>query len=103
MTRKNRKPAAKPAPRTIDVELTAGDFAGWSCTARADFPSSVVADLESKQLDRILRALDRIIIDHNFPDADGNLAATMADVDPYRGLFAIAGEVFDRLGKLPNR
>jgi len=103
VTRARRRPAGRPAPRTVDVTVAAGEFAGWSCTARADFPARVLADLQSGSIDRIMVALDVIIVDHNFPGADGELAETMADVDPYRGLLAVAGDALDAIGKLPNR
>jgi hypothetical protein len=98
-----RKPAKRPAPRTVHVLIADGDFAGWEATARADFPARVLSDLQSESIERIMHALDVIIIDHNFPDASDQLAETMQDVDPYEGILKIAGELFDALGKLPNR
>jgi hypothetical protein len=103
VTTANRKAAKKPPTRTVEVKITEGDFAGWEATARADFPARVLADLQSQDIERIMRALDTIILTHNFPDTDGELATAMADVDPYEGLMKIGGEVFDALGKLPNR
>lgn len=98
----SRRPAGRPAPRTVEV-TGSGDFAEWACTARADFPARVLADLQSGSIDRIMAALDVIVVEHNFPDSAGELAEHMTDVDPYRGLLAIAGAVFDAIGKLPSR
>jgi len=100
----SRPPATRPAPRTVDVSLN-GDspYSGWSATVRADFPARVLADLQSGNVERILRALDVIVVSHNFPNADGELAESMADVDPYTGLFAVAGQALNAIGSLPNR
>ena len=98
-----RGAAPRPEPRTVEVSIVKGDFAGWEATARADFPARVLADLQSSDIARIMGALDIIVTAHNFPDSTGELAATMADVDPYDGLLAVAGEIFDAIGKLPNR
>lgn len=97
-----RKVATRPAPRTVQVKGT-GDYADWECTVRADFPARIVGDLESAKVDRIIAAFDSIIVDHNFPDSAGDLAVTMADVDPYDGLLTMAGLAFDAIGKLPPR
>lgn len=97
-----RKAARRPEPRTVTV-AGEGEFAEWSCSARADFPARVLAQLQSSDISQIMAALDVIVIEHNFPDAAGEVAASMADVDPYDGLLTITGGVFDAIGKLPNR
>jgi hypothetical protein len=97
-----RKPARRPDPRTVQVSLD-GDFDGWQATARADFPAGWLVDLASGDLARIVNVLDRIILDHNLPNSDDQLAEKMADVDPYEGLLAIATAVFDAIGTLPKR
>lgn len=94
--------APRPAARTVHV-TGSGEFAGWEATARADFPAKVLADLQSQSVERIMAALDAIVIEHNLPNMDGELAARMADVDPYDGALAIAGAIFEAIGKLPNR
>ena len=98
-----RKAAPRPEPRTVDVAVVKGDFVGWEATARADFPARILADLQSSDIARIMAALDVIVVSHNFPDSTGEIAAAMADVDPYDGLLLVAGEIFDAIGKLPNR
>lgn len=101
--RADARAAARPPARTIEVELTEGPFAGWRCTARADFPASVLEQLQSDQIADIVGAFDRIVIDHNFPNEHDDVATSMGEVDPYDGLLAVVGEVFDRLGTLPPR
>ncbi len=98
-----RRAAKRPAPRTFPVEITEGDYAGWAVTARADFPARVLTLLQSGAMQDVITALDMIIVDHNLPDANDDIAQTMADVDPYEGVIAIAGKIFDGLNTLPNR
>lgn len=98
-----KRTAKRPAPRTVEVTVTSGDFDGWSATAKADFRAGWLADLQSGKLDLILPVLDKIVIEHNFPNELDEPAATMADVDPYAGLLAVAEALFDKIGKLPNR
>lgn len=102
MTAAKRRPAKRPAPRTVDVTL-AGDFAGWSCVARADFPARYLTALESQEASAFLDVMDRIVISHNFPNEDDELAERMGDVDPFGGLVAAASEILDRIRTLPPR
>lgn len=95
------KIAHKPAERTVTVTGT-GEWSTWQATAKASFPARLLADLQSGNIDRIVTALDTIIVEHNFPGIEGK-AEHMADVDPYEGLFAVAGEVFDAISRLPPR
>lgn len=97
-----RKAAKRPDPRTVTVHGK-GDFAEWEATARADFPASLLGDLQSGSIDRILTVMDAIVTDHNMPDSNDQIAAKMADVDPYTGMVEIATAIFDAIGKLPNR
>jgi hypothetical protein len=55
-------------------------------------------------MDRIIPVLDRIIIEHNFPDAEDptEVAASMGDVDMH-ALGMVVDEIFGAIGKLPNR
>lgn len=102
MTTPKKRAAKKPAPRTVEVKLS-GEFEGWEMTARADFPAKVLARLQSDRIDDITSALDSIVIEHNFPDADGEVAGSMADVDPFEGMRNAANQLFEEIGKLPNR
>ena len=98
-----RQPAPRPAGRSVDVTLAEGPFATWSVTAAADFPAGMLADLQSGDLALIIAVMDAIVTDHNLPNDQGELAASMRDVSPYDGLLAIAAELFQAIGKLPNR
>ena len=90
-----------PEPRKVSIALQ-GVFAGWTATARADFPAGWLADLQSGEIGKIVAVLDRIVLEHNFPGDDGQLAPSFADV-PYDAMLAAATAVFDAIGKLPNR
>lgn len=99
----HRRPAKRPDPRTVTVKITKGDYVDWEATARADFPARLLTDLMSGDVSRLMHVLDEIVIEHNFPNSQDELAETMADVDPYGGLLEMASEIFDAIGKLPNR
>lgn len=98
----HRPVAKRPPARTVLVELK-GDFAGWACTARADFPAGILADLQSSSVDRVVRAMAAIVLEHNFPGADDELAGSMRDVDPFDGLIAAGVAIIQAIGALPNR
>lgn len=99
-----RRAAPAPAPRTLTVTIPEGvRYEGWSATFRQDFPARLVLDLESGKLGLVLEALERIIVEHNLPDSDGNIAEHLADVDPYDGLVAIANAVTEALAAVPPR
>lgn len=98
-----RKAARRPTTRTVTATIAKGDFEGWEATAKADFPAGWLVDLQSGELGRIIGVLDRIVVDHNLPNVDDEVAASMSDVDPYDGLLEISGAIFDAIGKLPNR
>jgi hypothetical protein len=97
-----KRAAARPATRTVTITLKA-PFEGWEAICRADFPLRVMADLSSENLDRVGAALDRIVMDHNFPDGADELATSMLDVDPFEGVSALAEGLSEALGKLPPR
>lgn len=101
--RPRRTVARRPAPRSIEVELESGEYAGWWCRVRVDFPAKVLRELQSNDVERILEAFGTIILEHNMPGADGELAATLGDVDPYDGLKVLAAEAFRRIDRLPPR
>jgi hypothetical protein len=98
-----RKAAKRPAPRTVEVTIAEGDFAGWWAIARADFPFRLVEEIESGQVSRVRGALEEIILEHNMPDETGDVAEHLRDVDPAGGVVAIAEAIGDAIGQLPNR
>lgn len=95
--------AKRPAARTVSVQITTGEFAGWEATAKADFPAGILSDLQSGDIERLIRALDRIVVDHNFPNSSDEVAESLADVDPYEGLIVVATQLFEKIGSLPSR
>lgn len=98
-----RRAAKRPPLRSVHVNVPEGDYAGWEATMRADFSARELADLESGDITRIVAGLDRIITDHNFPDAAGDIAECLADVVPAIGLLTVAGALMTAIGNLPNR
>lgn len=98
-----RKAAKRPQPRTVTVTIAKGDFEGWEATAKADFRAGLLGDLQSGSIDRIIKVMDAIVIDHNMPDSEDEVAKSMGDVDPYSGMVELATAIFDAIGKLPNR
>lgn len=94
--------AARPPARTVTVSGT-GEFADWTATARADFPAGWLADLDSGNASRVLDVLERIIVEHNLPDDNDELAESVRDVSPYDGLMNIGTAIGQAIGRLPNR
>ncbi len=97
-----RRAARKPSVRTVELHGT-GELAEWVARARVDFPAQWLVELQSHDFGKVLAVLDRVLVEHNFPDADGNVAATMADVDPFTGLLEIVDRLGDVLKTLPPR
>lgn len=97
-----RKAAPRPQTRTVSVELD-GAWAGWVAEAKADFSAGLLADLQSGEVDRVLDALQVIVLDHNMPDVTGEVAVNLRNVDPYEGLLLVATAIIEAISKLPNR
>ena len=97
-----RAVARNPKPRTTIVRVVEGDYAGWECEARVDFPARWVADLQSGDFGRVLDVMGKIVVWHNFPDEDGKLAKNIADVD-FTGLKAVMQRLTEAIAALPNR
>ena len=97
-----RKAAKRPSQRTVSVILD-GEFAGWEATARADWPARWMEDLDPEDVPRFMSFLDRIILSHNMPNADDEIADSMMDVDPYEGVVRMGEAIIDAIGKLPKR
>ena len=98
-----RKPAKGVARRTATFGMPA-PYDGWEATVYADFKAGTVADLTSGELDRVLRALDKVVISHNFPDADDDtiIAASFSDID-MDALNVVVDAMLDAIAKLPKR
>ena len=97
-----RRVAKRPPARFVEVELE-GEFDGWWARCRADFSTSLIAELQSQDIDEVLAALAVIIVEHNMPNSEGELAEHLRDVDPYIGLGAMLDKLTATLQKLPPR
>jgi hypothetical protein len=95
-----RSAAARPEVRTVTLSLPE-PYAGWTFTARTDYPARVLEDLTSDNIFQVARALNLIVLEHNFPDINGNVAGDLMDVDPVGGIIAALGE-YNRSRKVPN-
>jgi hypothetical protein len=103
VTTARRKGAPRPKPRTIEAGIAEGDFAGWKATVRIDFPAKLLGEFQSGNVDRILAAATLIVSDWNFPDSDGNVAETLADVDPFVGIVVVVNQAMGAIASLPPR
>ena len=101
MANLKKRAAARPAPRTIPISLD-GDYAGWEATARADFPSRLLYDLSSNDEARMYGALNKIVIEHNFPDDSGEIAGSLEDVD-WAAITKLMEGISKGIADLPNR
>lgn len=93
--------AQRPPGRTAELELPA-PYEGWTATVRLDFPARILFDLGSGELDQVCEGLDAIIVEHNFPDETGNLAKSMADVDPAWAVVALLKAYNKHRATVPN-
>lgn len=101
--KRKRSTASRPAPRTIEVRLIEGPYVGWQATVRVDFPAKVLEDMESGNASRVIAAAERIIVVHNFPDAEGFEAERLIDVDPFTGIVAVLSKALEGISALPPR
>ena len=100
---RRRSTANRPKPRTIEVRVAEGEYAGWQATIRIDFPASLLGDFQSGNVDKILAAAARVVIDHNFPDSEGFVATRLADVDPFVGIVVVINQAMGAIASLPPR
>lgn len=99
-----RKAAKRPKLRTVTFTAPDdSDYPGWSITIRADFPAKRLAAFQSGRIADMIEALDGIVIDHNLPDENDEIASTLNDVDPYEGLLFVVDGAMDEIAKLPPR
>lgn len=99
-----RRPAKAVQRRTVHVLVEEGEYAGWEFTAYADFKARLLHDLQSGDVGRMFAAFDKIVVEHNFPDADDPsiIADSIADVDR-SAISDMADRLWDEIRKLPNR
>lgn len=88
--------------RTVTLELDT-PYQGWWIEWRTDFPARYLeAMAEADSWPAVCRVLDRwIVVAHNFPDLDGNVAASMLDVMPIEAVGA-AMAAAKKASALPN-
>lgn len=102
MSQAKKRAAKRPERRTVHVVLSA-PFEGWEATFRADFSMKVLSDLEGNDVLAMGRGLDALVVEHNFPDANDEVAASMLEVEPYDGIVVAVQQYVEELGKLPPR
>lgn len=92
----------KPDFRSVEVEL--GDpFKGWKAKMRAEGISArVFIDLQSGSAERSMKALERLIVSHNFLDEVGNPADSVLDA-PMDALTEAITKWSDAVAALPPR
>lgn len=100
---RRKSTASRPTPRTVEVAVESGDFQGWRATVRVDFPASVLGDMQSGNVEKIMRAAELVIVEHNMPDSEGYIATRLADVDPFGGIVAVLNLAMGAIKALPPR
>jgi hypothetical protein len=68
------------AVKTVRIELE-GEYAGWYAEMRANVSMNEVVEVQSENLPRIVAALKRVVVSHNFKSVDGSAATDMGDAD----------------------
>jgi hypothetical protein len=94
----------EPDPGDRRVRVTLEKHPTLWALCRTKFRSKRLADLQSGDMDRVLRALAGIIVEHNLPDAEdpAEIATDIGDVD-YLLLGEVAAGLTVELRALPNR
>ena len=81
------------AVKTVRIELE-GEYAGWYAEMRSNVSMNEVVEVQSEKIPRIVAALKRIVISHNFKTVDGEAAADLGDADT-----AAWGQLIEKWGK----
>ena len=97
-----RRVARNAPPRTVEIEVAEGPYAGWWARMRVDFPAGWLIDLQSGDFGRVLAVLGRIVVEHNFPDELGEPATALDQVD-VEGLLAVTEAFGEARRNLPPR
>jgi hypothetical protein len=93
---------SKPDFRTVEVALPA-PFEGWVATMRAEgVPARVFIELQSGNVERSMKAVERLIVSHNFLDEAGESAASVLDA-PMDALTEAISRWSDAVAALPPR
>jgi hypothetical protein len=92
----------KPDFRTVEVNLSA-PFDGWKATMRAEgVPARIFIELQSGNVERSMKSVDRLVVNHNFLDEIGEPAASVLDA-PMDALTDAIGKWSDAVAALPPR
>lgn len=92
----------KPDFRTVEVSLGT-PFEGWKATMKAEgVPARVFIELQSGNVERSLKAVERLVVSHNFLNEDGQPAESVLDA-PMDALTDAIGKWSDAVAALPNR
>ena len=92
----------KPNFRTVQVSLSA-PFEGWTATMRAEgVPARIFIELQSGNVERSMKAMERLIVAHNFLDETGEPAASALDA-PMDALTDAIQKWSDAVAALPPR
>jgi hypothetical protein len=93
---------SKPQFRTVEITLSA-PFDGWTATMKAEgVPARVFIELQSGNAERALKALERLIVKHNFLTEDGEPATEVLDA-PMDALSDAISKWSDAVAALPPR
>jgi hypothetical protein len=92
----------KPDFRTVEVALPA-PFEGWIATMRAEgVPARIFIELQSGNVERSMKAVERLIVKHNFLDEAGEPAESVLDA-PMDALTEAISRWSDAVATLPPR
>jgi hypothetical protein len=92
----------KPDFRTVEVVLPA-PFEGWVATMRAEgVPARIFIELQSGNVERSMKAVERLIVSHNFLDEAGDPAESVLDA-PMDALTEAISKWSDAVAALPPR
>lgn len=93
---------SNPDFRSVEVELD-NPFNGWKAKMRAEGISArIFIDLQSGSVERSMKAMERLIISHNFLDETGNPASSVLDA-PMDALTEAITKWSDAVAALPPR
>lgn len=93
---------SNPDFRSVEVEL-GNPFNGWKAKMRAEGISArIFIDLQSGSVERSMKAMERLIISHNFLDETGNPASSVLDA-PMDALTEAITKWSDAVAALPPR
>lgn len=93
---------SKPNFRTVEVSLSA-PFDGWKATLRAEgVAARIFIELQSGNVERSLKAVEHLIVSHNFLTEDGATAKSVLDA-PMDALTDTITKWSDAVAALPPR